>query len=258
MQARSAPAEYAFEFLGQGLALLYQGPAFVTPDWPLLATIAQLPPIFVMILLAALVGWWGRRPVGGAMLGIVLLGCCMVGLWDVTLAMLATALEMCAVAWLIGAPFGYLAARSGRALASGQSLGLVAISALIVAVRPEWALPLLCLLAAGVVPAVVFFRGARAVPADARQCALAFGANWAGVFRKIELPVLTHSARWALWPSLLVAVGIAPVIKPLLAPGVGAVGALPVVAVPVGVALALLGLVVALGRGADTPPGRAG
>jgi ABC-type proline/glycine betaine transport system permease subunit len=258
MQARSAPVDDAFEFLGPGIARLYQGPPSVSPDGSLLVMIAQLPPIFVMILLAALVGWWVRRPIGGVVGGAVLLGCCMAGLWDSTLAMLATALGVCAGAWLVGAPLGYLAARSGRALASGQSLGLVVISAVIVVVQPEWALPLLCLWSAGVVPAVVFFRSVRAIPADVRQCARAFGANWVGVFRKIELPVLTRSARCALWPSLLVALGVALVVKPVLPSAVSTVSALSAAAMLVGLALTLLGLVVALGRGVETPARCAG
>ncbi|QCL77304.1 MULTISPECIES: proline/glycine betaine ABC transporter permease [Agrobacterium] len=71
--------------------------------------LAQLPPFYVIALLAALLGWRLMNGRAGLLTGIAMLGCAVMGLWAETMSTLALVITATFMALMIGIPLGVLA-----------------------------------------------------------------------------------------------------------------------------------------------------
>jgi glycine betaine/proline transport system permease protein len=71
--------------------------------------LVQLPPFYVVAIIAAALGWRLINLTAGVLVGLGLLACALMGLWDQTMSTLALVISATMMALIVGIPIGVIA-----------------------------------------------------------------------------------------------------------------------------------------------------
>lgn len=177
----------------------------------------QLPPFYVVALIAALFGWRLMTVGAGLLIGIAILGCTAMGLWAETMSTLALVITATFMALVIGIPLGVVAGfvRTFDKIVE-PVLDLVQTLPPYIHLLPAIALmgygPATALLATVIVampPAIrLTSLGIRRTPHDFIELGQASGLTPWQMFVKIRLPFAIPSVMAGINQSLMMAFGM--------------------------------------------------
>lgn len=177
----------------------------------------QLPPFYVVALIAALFGWRLMTVGAGLLIGIAILGCTAMGLWAETMSTLALVITATFMALVIGIPLGVVAGfvRTFDKIVE-PVLDLVQTLPPYIYLLPAIALmgygPATALLATVIVampPAIrLTSLGIRRTPHDFIELGQASGLTPWQMFVKIRLPFAIPSVMAGINQSLMMAFGM--------------------------------------------------
>ncbi|MGR9214687.1 ABC transporter permease (plasmid) [Rhizobium leguminosarum] len=199
--------EFLFDSIRQVLEGLYDG----------ILWLLQLPPFYLVALIAALIGWRLVNVWFAVLSGVALALCFSMGLWPETMSTLALVLTATALALAIGIPIG-IAAGFFPALDRFMEPGLDLIQTLppYIYLLPAIALlgygPATALIATVIVAVPPAIRltslGIRMTPREFIELGEALGIRPAQMFFKIRLPFALPSIMAGINQSLMMAFGM--------------------------------------------------
>ncbi|MHC2459369.1 glycine betaine/proline transport system permease protein [Rhizobium leguminosarum] len=199
--------EFLFDSIRQALEGLYDG----------ILWLLQLPPFYLVALIAALIGWRLVNVWFAVLSGVALALCFSMGLWPETMSTLALVLTATALALAIGIPIG-IAAGFFPALDRFMEPGLDLIQTLppYIYLLPAIALlgygPATALIATVIVAVPPAIRltslGIRMTPREFIELGEALGIRPAQMFFKIRLPFALPSIMAGINQSLMMAFGM--------------------------------------------------
>ncbi|WP_312795070.1 ABC transporter permease [Tianweitania sp.] len=243
--------EWLFEFVRMVLETTYDGVLWLL----------QVPPFYVIAVLAVLIGWRQINLLAGVAIGVALAFCSFMGLWEETMSTLALVITATALALLVGIPVGIMAGfvRSFDRFLD-PVLDLVQTLPPYIYLLPAIALlgygPATALVATFIVavpPAVrLTSLGIRMTPNEFIELGRASGLTPWQMFTKIRMPFAVPSVMAGINQSLMMAFGMVVIAGIVGSGGLGATiyGAIRTldIAVSINAAIAIVFLTMILDR----------